>query len=200
MKTVKWDLPFNNLAYLESLTGELANHPNVLLITALHNSDEDVEYCKIHFQKSEHMSIAEAILDVGVTIGMHQVGYTEKMLAREELTRTIESIMEAIVGELEEEEDVPEEGPGPIPMSPDVEDEPSVCNSIEEEFIQESEPETDNEEDEVEEDPFEGLFTELQKEEEVATEFIDEEIQQQPKKKDTQVIRLLRVFLVRFKK
>ena len=107
MKTIKWELPFKTMHYLNSLAEELAQNPSIILITGIQDEEGNINSCNIGLR--EPVS-DEALVHLGITIGVHSVSYpmalqqTEEDRVEIEDTKVRAETKGAVITVVEEEE------------------------------------------------------------------------------------------------
>lgn len=82
-RKITWELPFKNMHYLNSLTNDLAKIPQIILLTAIQDAEGVVEKVNITLRNTGE-NRDSLILHIGAILGVHSVGYAEKMEEMEE--------------------------------------------------------------------------------------------------------------------
>tara|TARA_R110000851_G_scaffold305835_1_gene463983 strand:- start:1840 stop:2331 length:492 start_codon:yes stop_codon:yes gene_type:complete len=115
MKKIKWELPFKNMHYLQSLTKDLARVQQIILLTAKEDAEGNVEKVSITLRDVDE-NTDNLILNIGAIIGAHSVGYSAMIERERELERIF--ISEAFERMMEEAANQEQENDG-APKGPD---------------------------------------------------------------------------------
>lgn len=90
MKTIEWELPCKTFEFLDEITADLVDVPEILLLTAVENCEGEITHCKITMVED---ASEEFILALGEFLGAFSVQYEEKKQAiQEERRKAFESI------------------------------------------------------------------------------------------------------------
>lgn len=195
MRKIKWELPFKNMHYLESLTEDLANHPNIILMTAIQDKEGVVGVCKIHLKETEE-NMDDVILHIGTIIGAHSAGYAVMMKEKEEALDFCFGVIEEILTAQEQEQDGGPKGEDFKPKEdkgvPEVEEDKEEVAEEKKDPVEEV---VETTEEAIEEEKVEETIKEIAEIPEVK-----KALKPKTKRKDSKFVAALRVILVNFKK
>lgn len=211
MKTIKWELPFKNMHYLNSLTDDLAENPHIILITGVQTEAGAIDRCIINIRHTDE-NMDNIILNIGAIIGRHEANY-ERALERKAMFEFIDEIFSGLEEEVSVAREQESDG-GPKGEDFKPEDKEEVVEEKEildgtEHILKEREESVEIPE-EVEEEQKKELVEEVVetteeaiKEEEKIEEVVKEIVEIAPKvskAKDNKFVAALRVILTNFKK
>ena len=202
MKKIEWELPFKNMHYLNSLTESLAKIPQIILLTAIQDSEGVVDKVNITL-RDNYENRDSLILNIGTVIGAHSVGYAARM---EQMEEAKADFMETVIGLLhqlkvqKQEKEISKDREQEIDGAPKGEDFIPKENEKPVDLFEKAEKEDVEETDIVDKIEVE----EEEKVEEVIKEIVEikekASIKPKTKKKDNAFIAKLRVILNNFKK
>jgi hypothetical protein len=101
MDKITWELPFKSMHYLDSLTSDLAEISQIILLTAFADVDGNVDSVNITL-RDVGQSRDNTILTIGAIIGAHSVGYSIELKEQTERDLETEVFIKEILDEEEE--------------------------------------------------------------------------------------------------
>lgn len=105
MKTIEWELPCKTFEFLDEITADLVDIPEILLLTAVENCEGEITHCKITIVED---ASDEFILSLGEFLGAFSVLYEAKKEAIKEEKRKgdLKTFIDHLLNAICEEEEL----------------------------------------------------------------------------------------------